>query len=248
MKRPVVLVLRGDNAFSAKLREHGCDVIILALIEVRPVEDHGEIDGRLSQISDLDGLFFTSPYAAEMFFARLKAGGVVLNTNIYVLGERTKKVFDNVGIGVRFKSDANTAAEMITAFGDAEFAGKRLLFVRGDKSSRSIPVMLAGKASIDELIVYRTIESLPDAAVVDETIGRLEQGEIDWLCFFSPTGVEAYGKLFGFQPRPTVKTAVIGETTAAAAKQAGLNVELISQRANAEYFAAQLIEHIRHID
>lgn len=248
MKRPVVLVLRGDDAFSAKLREHGCDVTNLALIEVRPVEDHSEIDDRLARIGDLDGLFFTSPYAAEIFLARLDSSAGVLSTNIYVLGERTKKVFGDAGIGVHYKSEANTAGEMIAAFGDAEFAGQRLLFVRGDKSVRTIPEMLAGKASVEELIVYRTIEILPDAATTDETKKGLESGEIDWLCFFSPSGVEAFCNLFGSHLPAVVKTAVIGQTTAAAVKQAGLNVELISQRANAEYFAAELIEYIRHID
>ena len=243
MRAPVVLVLRGSDAFSDKLKTRGLEVINLELIRTELIVDTGEIAEMLTQLDRFDGLFFTSPHAAEAFVKIQRA----FDGDIYVLGDRAKKVFDNAGINVRSQPQATTAAAMIEAFGAAEFSGKRFLFVRGDKSMRTIPDMLAGKAEIEELIVYRTIDQRPDLETERDIRARLENREIDWLCFFSPSGVDSFGKIFDTTDLIGVNTAVIGQTTAGAAEAAGLNVNFVSQRTRAEDFADDLIEHIKQI-
>jgi uroporphyrinogen-III synthase len=242
MRKTVVLVLRGRDAFSDKLVESGCEVINLELLKIEPV--HVELG---YDINDLDGLFFTSPHAANSF---LSATGLALREykgDIYVLGERTKNVFEGAGISVRYQSDANTAAEMIRLFGNAEFAGKKLLYVRGDRSLRTIPNQLVSKAQVSELIAYRTVDVPPDPLIASEIVGQLGRGEIDWMCFFSPSGVDGFLKNIDAAELCGVKTAAIGETTAGRLRETGLSVDFVSSRTGAEDFADELIEHINNL-
>lgn len=244
MRQTVVLVLRGRDAFSAKLVESGFEVINLELLKIEPVED---INLSPERFGEFDGLFFTSPYAAEAFLAAFESSGSGYEGKIYVLGERTRNVLEKAGIGVRYQSGANTAAEMIEMFGDSEFAGKRFLFVRGDKSLRTIPDLLAGKADVSELVVYRTVEISPDHTAAANVRERIAIGEIDWMCFFSPSGVESFFRQVYSKNLKGIKTAVIGQTTGGKAQESGLNVDFISRRTRAEDFAADLVEHIKNI-
>lgn len=248
MRPTVVLVLRGDDEFSATLRESGCEVLNLELIRTEPVDDPGKLREKLAQMADLDGLFFTSPVAATIFLESLRTTGAELGGKIYVLGERTKKVFENAGLDVEYKNDANTAEELIDLFGDAEFKGKRFLFVRGDKSMGTVPALLDGKAAIEEMIVYRTVANVPDSALVAEIKRRLHEGEIDWMCFFSPSGIDNFLSVIGPEDAREIRTAVIGNTTGRKAKEAGFNVAFISSRASADSFATGLVEYIKSIE
>lgn len=241
-----ILVLRSNDAFSARLRETGREVINLELITIKPIDDTTEIDRELEEVENFDGLFFTSPSAATAFLSAMKRTGRVLSACPYVLGERTKTIFQDAGISVNFAAGANTAAEMIAAFGEAEFAGKRLLFVRGDRSMRTIPELLAGKAEVEEMVVYRTLDRPPDAELASDLSERLRSGEIGWACFFSPSAIDVFCRVFKTAELGSVRIAAIGSTTALKAREGGLNMGFVSQRARAVDFANELIEHIKN--
>ncbi len=247
MKRRVVLVIRKDDRFSSLLRNEGCEVLNLELIRTVPSADLTELDKILARIEVYDGLFFTSPAAAEIFVSRSKLAGYVYRGKVYVLGERARTVLRDAGFDVMHDAEANTAWELIASFAEAEFDGKRLLFVRGDKSQRTIPNRLGRIANVDEIVVYETAEIRPGDGIVEIVKNRFRKHKIDWVCFFSPSGVESFRRLFDAEDFRSVKVAAIGETTGARAKDLLMRVDLISQRANAEDFAASLIGHIKNI-
>lgn len=244
MGRPVVLVIRKDDGFSARLRDAGCEVSNLELIKTETADDLSELDSTLAQLDDYDGLFFTSPAAAEVFVQRLNASGRRSCPKAYVLGDRAKAVLENAGLDVVHDGAANTVEELLASFDEAEFTGKRFLFVRGNRSLRTISRLLNSKARIDEVVVYRTVENTPYKTSLESLSEQLKKGEIDWLCFFSPSGVERFRQLFGAGLPPNTKVAVIGETTAREAGKS-LNVHFVSGRANGEDFATELIEKIK---
>ena len=248
MKPPVILVIRSDDPFSFLLRDGGCEVLNLELIKTAPADDLSGLHEKLARIEDYDGLFFTSPAAAEVFAERAIGTGPMFTGKIYVLGERARTVLERYDFDIIHAENANTAEDMIGSFDASEFEGKRLLFVRGDKSLRTIPELLKGKANVDEVVVYQTIELQPDEDKTWDLRERFERGEIDWICFFSPSGVESFRKLFASEVTGNVKAAAIGDTTARKAQELRLNVDFISQRATAEDFASGLIGHIKNIE
>jgi uroporphyrinogen-III synthase len=243
-KPPLILVVRKFDEFSLRLKENGFEIINFPAIATAPVEDSGaRLDEKLKTPEKYDGLFFTSPRAAEVFLQRKAKDG--FSGKIYVLGGRTKLLFENAGFETVFRENANTAEEFINSFEKSEFAGKRFLFPRGDKSLRAIPELLKTVAEIDEIIVYRTIENRVDKTLVDKIGENLRRGEIAWICFFSPSGIESFVKTFGEKSlNDRIKIAAIGATTAKKAAALNLKVEFISPKASAEDFASGLIEYL----
>lgn len=235
MKEKVVLVARRDDEFSDTLRENGCEVINLELIKTESAENLSELNDKLARLDAYDGVFMTSQNAAQIFAERL--GEKSFRGKIYILGERSRAVFENIGLNLVFSEAANTVEELINLLGLAEFSGKKLLFVRGNRSMRTVPEMLGDVANIDEVEVYRTVDAYIDETRFVNVRDRLARREIDWICFFSPSAVARFVELFD---AGDTKIAVIGKTTGNMAKEADLNLQFVSPRATSKDFAESL--------
>jgi uroporphyrinogen-III synthase len=244
--KPSVLVIRRNDRFSELLREVGLEVQNLELIMTRPADDLSDLSQKLEKLDEYDGLFFTSPAAAEVFVERVEADS--FSGSVYVLGERARKIFVEKGFDVIFRADANTAEELITSFGNSEFEGKRFLFVRGARSIRTIPELLTGTAVVDEVIVYETVAAQRNSVRIEELKAKISMGQIGWVCFFSPSAAEEFATVFDRIELGKVKSAAIGETTARQARRIAMSVEFVSKRSNPEDFAQGLIEHINSIE
>jgi uroporphyrinogen-III synthase len=233
-----VLVVHRDDSFSQLLRDAGIEVINLELVATEVLEDLTECENAVSHLDEYDGVFFTSPVVAGVFVDKVEPS---LRPTLYALGRRTSSVLMEAGFAVKTIPEANTAADMLAAFGNDEFVGKKLLFVRGERSMRTIPDTLSGIADIDEVAVYRTVEIEPMDVLANDVRRRLAAGEIKWICFFSPSGVEAFEKRFG----ASRGAAAIGETTAVRASELGFEVGLIASKATNEVFAAELVNRLK---
>lgn len=232
MKMTVIVARRDDN-FSQLLREAGIEVINLELIKTEVLDDLREFENLISRLDEYDGVFFTSPVVAQVFTDRV---GSPIRPTLYSLGRRAVSVLAEAGFVVKTVPQANTAEEMLLSFGDAEFAGKKLLFIRGERSIRTIPEKLAGVAEVDEIAVYKTVAVDPPDDVADDIRRRIANGEIECICFFSPSAVEAFQKRFG----NAGKASALGETTAARASELGFDIGLVASSATNETFAKEL--------
>jgi uroporphyrinogen-III synthase len=241
-----ILVLRKDDEFSAALRNSGLLVENLVLIRTEAVSGRDAVDELRQKLDLYEGLIFTSPASVEVVLEQMRDEVTHYEGQIYVLGSRAAKLFELAGVNVRYVPAANTAADMLDGFGDAEFDGKRLCFIRGDHTVGTISERLARIAELDEAVVYRTIETPPDEAAVGRWKERLEGGEFDWACFFSPSSVEAFCRTFSVERG--FKAAAIGATTAQRAGQAGLDVAFVSPQASTDSFAESFIGHLKSIE
>ena len=248
MKKPLILVVREFDKFSSLLTENGFEIINFPAIQTLPIEDFSELEAKIDNLNYYDGLFFTSPKAAEVFLQNFENKETDFRGKVYVLGNRTKVSFENKSFEIVFRADTNTAEEFINSFGEDEFANKKFLFLKGDKSLRAIPESLKDKAVVDEIVVYRTIENTIDETLKNEISDRFSKGEIDWICFFSPSGIESFVKTFGELSPEKIKIAAIGATTAKKAAESNLKVEFVSPKASAENFAFGLIDYIKNIE
>jgi uroporphyrinogen-III synthase len=246
MKRPAILVIRSDDKFSSHLRGAGFEVVNLELIRTRPIDDLSALRSKLATLAEYDGVFFTSPIAAEIFVhERNRQNG--FHGSVYALGRRAKIILEAAGFNVKTSEAANTAEELLNAFEPLEFAGKRFLFVRGERSMRTVPEKLGGKATVDEVVVYSTEKSEVDERAFAGVKDLLSKNEIAWVCFFSPFGVERFREIFGDEAN-SLRAAAIGTTTANAAKRLGVMVEYLSPESSSEAFAQGLIDHIKNIE
>jgi len=236
-----VLVLRKDDEFSKLLRDAGLDVTNLPLITTDPKDDNSELRRALETMNDYDGVFFTSPSAAEVFVKEIKAIGVKFDKRAYAMGERARDVLYSAGIAVKFDDAANSAEDLIRNADAREFVGKRFLFVKGDRSLLTIPRLLEGIAVVDEITVYHTKPCLPSEPDIMSIKYGLRSGRFDWACFFSPSAMDVFMDVFGLS---TLRVAAIGKTTAAHGRQLGLEISFISDRSSAEKFAESFIDQL----
>ena len=241
-----ILVIRGYGQFTARLIGSGHPVINLDLIRTEPVENLSDLRNKISRLDEYDGVFVTSPVAAEILVAELDRASRRFTGRTYVLGSRSKELLEDAGLNVVFRDAANTAEELIRSFESGEFADKRLLFIRGDRSMRTIPRLLDGVCRIEEVEVYRTVENPPDMAIRRSVGQQLSSGQIAWICFFSPSGVESFLRLFGREAVNRARVAVIGETTARPLQDEGIHVDLVSPKARSDEFAESLIERLKN--
>ncbi len=248
MRHSAILVLRPDGRFSELLRKNGFEVINLELIRTEEASNLDELVNTIKRIDEYDGVFLTSPVAAEIVLRLLTSERRKFSGKVYVLGERAKTVMVRSGLQVISSAGANTAQDLIESFDQSELAGKKLLFIRGDRSVRTIPEMLAGIARVDELVVYKTVEVPRNDSLIEDVRDRLKINDTGWTCFFSPSGVDSFISNFGSDDLAKVKAAAIGETTARRANEVGLNVAFVSDRSNAEDFAASFAAYIKNIE
>ena len=221
-----VLVIRENDVFSETLRKNGADVTNFPLICTKPVDNPTSLKETVDRLNEYDGLFFTSPAAAEIFGKELSIGKKYRG-KIYAMGARSKDVFDSIGMPIEHAPSISSAEELVRSYG-SELHGKKFLFVRGDRSLQTIPKMLNERSVVDEVIVYRTVNIHPDNEVLAPVRSALATGKFNWICFFSPSGVDAFCDIFGNETAACV--AAIGNTTANRASEKGLNVAFVPQR------------------
>ena len=242
---PVILALREESEFSSELREQGFDVLNLPMIEIRRVSDLTRFRELLGEVERFDHIFLTSRASAAALADELTPELLPKLPPVHVLGDRAKDILEKHGVAVKYKESANTADEMLDMLGDSTFAGTSILFIRGEMSLRTIPDRLGKTADIEEAIVYETVDAPVEN---DDAVERLEAGEVDWLCFFSPSGVESFRKRNFTTGGRVPKVAVIGDTTARSARSHGFDVNFISERASAIEFARGLARHLKGIE
>ena len=240
--RPIisVLVIREDDIFSETLRAADVEVTNLPLIRTEPIDNQGELFRSIENINKYDGLFFTSPSAAEIFTKEFNNAGP-FHGKIYAMGLRSKEVLESLGSNIEFDPAVSTAAELVSLYGD-ELHRKRFLFVRGDRSMQTIPNMLRSRSEVDEVVVYRTVQVQPSETEIKAVREHLDGSKFEWIAFFSPSAIDAFIDLFG--DRVIASVAAIGSTTARRAADHGMNVEFVSPSSTATAFARSFLTHL----
>jgi uroporphyrinogen-III synthase len=240
MKNGRVLVIREFGDFSAVLISNGCEVINFPTIVAAEAEDLSELKKNIKAIKEYDGIFFTSPKAAEVF---LKIFDEDYFGKIYVLGNRLKSLFENKSFDVVSKDNVNTVAEFVNSFDRSEFVGKKFLFLKSSKSLRVIPEMLADIAEIDETCVYETRLFKAEKEFVESIGQKFSQEAIDFICFFSPSGIENFLNIFKDFEQQKIRIAAIGTTTAERIKELGFEVDFTAS--DAKKFASEFCMFFR---
>ena len=241
-KSPVILVLREESEFSRELRDQGFEVFNLPMIETRRLSDLSQLRNHLAQIERFEHIFITSRASAGVLADELTPELLSKLPPVHVLGDKAKEILENHGVTVKYRESANTANELLDMVGESTFAGSNILFIRGEMSMRTIPERLGAAAQVEEAVVYETVDAPIEN---DEAVERLATGEVDWLCFFSPSAVESFASRDFAYGGDRPKVAVIGTTTEQSARSHGVTVDFISERASAIDFARGLARHIK---
>jgi uroporphyrinogen-III synthase len=173
-------------------------------------------------------------------FARVRSAAV---------GERTASALTTAGIPVVVVPETFSGASLAAALGSS-LGGKRVLVVRGDIARETVADALkASGASVEAVTVYAT--TAPGGIDRERIVRRVLGGEFDVVTFASPSSATHFSSLFTPGELDAVarraRIAVIGPSTAEAARGLGLTVDIIAEESTAgglvrsieEYYGAR---------
>jgi len=238
LRGKTVLVTRPkDQAeeFARLLSDYGANVVFVPTIRIVPTESWHQFDDAVQTLEKYAGIIFTSANAVRSFFAALTDRGPQAarkelgKLTFYVVGEKTGETLASEGFNPVHPADVESGRDLAEAIALSPVDGTRFLFLRGNLAGEDLPKTLRSHgAQVDEVTVYDTVAPLEEDV---KTIRRkLETETIDIVTFFSPSSVKNLIKAVPVELLSSKVIAVIGTSTEAAAKEAGLAVHVIATR------------------
>ena len=240
-----VLVTRPKDqaaSFVQKLEEYGLDSIVFPTIEIRPVSGW-----KVPDLTQFDGLFFTSPNSVSFFMERLLRESPeelknLQQLKVWAVGKTTSADLAVHGVTTEPIPKIADAVTLMEEIDSSTIAGHSFLFLRGSLSLGTIPEVIKKRGGhCVELTVY---ENLPPSLEESSKIkSLLEQGGLSCLSFTSPSTADNFFEAMGTTTLPAgVQIAAIGTTTANALKKLGVKVDIIPESFDAPSFAKAIAE------
>ena len=217
-----------------RLAALGAEPIEAPVIRIAPPDDRGPLVAAAATPAAFDWIVFTSANAVDAFMKALLEGGrdvrLLSGPKICTVGPGTADKLAHYGVKADRVPDEFRAEGVVKAMtGAGAVNGLRVLLPRADIGREVIADDLrrAG-AVVSDVVAYRTVieDTLPERD--SEIYGMLLQGQIDVVTFTSASAVRGFARIHGAEQaadllKQTV-VAVIGPTTAEAARQIGVPV------------------------
>jgi uroporphyrinogen III methyltransferase/synthase len=257
-KRPDPGALSGKTAFlaasakllpelAAGLRGLGADLLPVAVLEAKEIEDNAALDLAIAGINQYDWIIFTSAWGVSFFAKRLagfKAGLKAGFKNdaaglpkICAIGPATAGAAEKHGFPVTLTADEFTAEGVMRSMERYHGGGKNLrglcvLIPRALEAREFLPAALASAGCrVDTVPCYQTILPEPGA----ELSSRLRDETPDLIVFtsakairnFLKTAAAAVGETAARRCLLKSTVAVMGPITAGALESEGKSAEII---------------------
>ncbi|MEO8707104.1 MAG: uroporphyrinogen-III synthase [Kofleriaceae bacterium] len=199
----------------------GLEVIAMPVTRTEPPRDAGALT-RAIEAGGHSAILVASPRAA---LALLGARGHASLFDVWAVGPATAQVLAEAGISAFVPEPAKDAAAAAHAMLAAlPLAGKRVLIPRAEGGrDEAIEILRAAGVDVDPIDAYRTAAIERDDPEVVRGRDALVAGEVALCAVFAPSQVAALEAIVGIRS-VTTRWIAIGETTAAALREAGAEV------------------------
>jgi uroporphyrinogen-III synthase len=243
LRERTILVTRQKEQAGDMIREierRGGVAVVVPMIAIGPPASWKECDEAIARIEGYDAVAFTSVNAVEGFLGRMNILGATRETmsaiRTLAVGEKTAAAIASFGARVKVVPEQFSSASLAAALGSFR-AGMRVLFPRGNIAKDDLAFRLRERgATVDAVTVYVTEK--PSGLVAASFVRRVLGGEFDVVTFASPSAALNFASLFesaelGHIP-DCAKIAVIGPSTADAARAAGLPADMLAREATSQ--------------
>ncbi|MCL4530780.1 MAG: uroporphyrinogen-III synthase, partial [Chloroflexi bacterium] len=242
MKRILVTRPREQaDGFIDALKAAGFEPICFPVIQIRPMEDHTQLDQALKNLDKYEWIVFTSVNAVEVVFdviARSEATKQAPNLGrrdkgegikVASIGPKTAEALNARGVIPDFVPEEYVAESILPGLGNLN--GKWVLLPRAEIARKALPEAIVNAGGIaHEIAVYKTLP----AQVDPDGLAALKSG-VDWITFTSPSTAQNFveivrrQKMNPFELKNNPKVACIGPITEKAAKEEGFKVDLVAE-------------------
>ncbi|MDQ5987876.1 MAG: uroporphyrinogen III methyltransferase / synthase [Syntrophus sp. SKADARSKE-3] len=221
------------ESLSDLLLDMGARAIHFPTIRIVAPESWTDCDNALAQLQTYQWMIFTSANGVRFFFERLQASGHDIrdlkDIRFCTIGPATAEAIKKMGLRVDLIPREYISEGIVQAFENVNLQGAKVLLPRAEQARDVIPEGLTRLgAQVDVVTVYRTINSGREKKELEPL---LNSGEVDVITFTSPSTVANFMEIMGkdFVLPQTVKIAVIGPVTAAAAEKAGMPIHILQE-------------------
>ena len=188
--------------------------VALAPLEVvaMPVTRTVEVPGALAG-AHADLVMVMSPRAAHLY---AKSG---LDLDVWAVGPATRRALEIAKRRAVVPADISDGVGLARALVKTGVRGKRVLVPRAEEGrTEPLDILRAAGAEVIDVVAYRTVDAVPD-----DPRGKqlLEAGQAAVCCVFAPSQVKALARIVDLRGVKT-RFCAIGETTAAAVRDAGI--------------------------
>lgn len=240
-----VLVTRPKEkagVFAELLRSAGAEVIEFPAIRITEPASWVEFDNVLNEIDTFGVIAFTSGNAVSYFMQRfpVEKRNILQSKKIFAVGTKTKEAANQFNLKAEVITSGFTGKELGTELIKRVGKGQRILFPHGNKGRFGfLGVLQRAGYRVTDIVVYRNTG--PEENEVEKFKSRLQENEIDIYTFFSPSSIKNVLEILPRNIPEKSVIAVIGPTTASAAKKSGLKVDIEAPQATSEDLARAII-------
>jgi len=229
-----------EDRLRQALAELGARVLHVPVIEIVDPPSFEMLDKSLIELPTFEWIAFSSPNAVRKVFERLTVIGrdarALGPLEVAAVGKATAEALARRGIVADVVPDHATGAAMTGALGTGT---GRVLLPRPAGAPRELPDSLRALGwDVVEVAAYETrpVEAAPPHSDV------VMSGDYDLVAFASPSAVDAFVQRFG---SPSAAIACIGSTTAGAARDRGLTVDVTPEKHSADALAEAIAIYLR---
>ena len=247
-----ILVTRQDtpeSSLSILLQSQGANVVVAAMTKTIPPESWQSFDKAVKNSLNIDWVVFTSSNGVSFCVSRLKDLQIdpqffFSKIKIACVGQSTSSALSRHGIFAELIPEHFQSEGLIESFSQYDLKNERCWLIQAEFSRKALSIALKKQgAKIISTPVYRTAPSGKDNSFL---LNDLDQANLDWIIFASPSAVENFHKFLpdGYWDNLEVKPkiACIGETTELSVKNLGWNVELRPAIQDFEHLVKALCE------
>lgn len=233
----------GAKALGEELERLGARPILFPVIELVPLPTN-ELAAAIENWESVDWVVLTSGNAVRFFFRYLESRRRSLSwPKVAAVGSATARLLEETyHVSVEHVPAKFTGEQLVAGMGD--LTGQRVLLPRSRIGRPEVVEMLHARgAEVTEIPIYDTIQATPGP----EVLAALRDG-VDVITFASPSGVRNFLQIVEKEgvPRETVtgaRIACIGPTTAQAAQEQGLVVDIMPDTHTTDGLLSALCTH-----
>jgi uroporphyrinogen-III synthase len=209
-----------DSAYPALIAALGLELVAMPVTRTEPARDPGALSRAIETGGHAAILVSSARGAAALIAA---AGGRAL-PEVWAVGPASLRALMAGGIAAKHPDGAIDGSSLAHAMIAAcDLAGRRVLVPRAEHGrDEAIAILRDAGALVDDVIAYRTVPTPADAPVLAEGRALVEAGEAAVCVVFAPSQVSALETLLGPLGELVTPFVAIGETTAAALREAGV--------------------------
>jgi uroporphyrinogen-III synthase len=222
--------------FITSLTNSGAEAVLFPTIRIIPAADRSDCDKALENFDNWNALVFTSANGVRFFVEHTQTEFPQLMANlqkrtVYAVGEKTAAKAAAYGLSAIHFDETQNAEQLADEL--SQRVKGNILFPCGSRTGDTMKktLELAGVA-VKPVVVYQTLAFRPNNT--ESVVSELKKERIDAVTFFSPSSIKHFLDLV---PQPLLKrcaVAVIGSTTADAARTYGLHPDIIAQKSDSQ--------------